>query len=103
MLYQGASHILNVCQVADRLSREPNISAIYSSDLKRALETAETIASKYGRLEVSCCAKLKIQSSSSNAYCGELAVPKVEGLVPSALDMGLFFWCKFKGCGIFWF
>ncbi|KMT09353.1 hypothetical protein BVRB_6g134470 [Beta vulgaris subsp. vulgaris] len=38
--------------VADRLSREPNISAIYSSDLKRALETAETIASKYGRLEV---------------------------------------------------
>ncbi|XP_057530293.1 phosphoglycerate mutase-like protein 4 [Amaranthus tricolor] len=38
--------------VADRLSREPNISAIYSSDLKRALETAEKIASKYGGLEV---------------------------------------------------
>ncbi|XP_021714254.1 phosphoglycerate mutase-like protein 4 isoform X2 [Chenopodium quinoa] len=34
--------------VAERLSREPNISAIYSSDLKRALETAEAIASRCG-------------------------------------------------------
>ncbi|KAL2906206.1 Phosphoglycerate mutase-like protein 4 [Bienertia sinuspersici] len=33
--------------VAERLSMEPNISAIYSSDLKRAFETAEMIASKY--------------------------------------------------------
>ncbi|KNA24192.1 hypothetical protein SOVF_017860 [Spinacia oleracea] len=38
--------------VADRLSKEPNISAVYSSDLKRALETAETIASRCGGLEV---------------------------------------------------
>ncbi|OMP02065.1 Histidine phosphatase superfamily, clade-1 [Corchorus olitorius] len=38
--------------IADRLSREPNISAIYSSDLKRALETAETIASSCGKLQV---------------------------------------------------
>ncbi|XP_021752383.1 phosphoglycerate mutase-like protein 4 [Chenopodium quinoa] len=37
--------------VAERLSREPNISAIYSSDLKRALKTAEAIASRCG-LEV---------------------------------------------------
>ncbi|XP_021714263.1 phosphoglycerate mutase-like protein 4 [Chenopodium quinoa] len=37
--------------VAERLSRDPNISAIYSSDLKRALKTAETIASRCG-LEV---------------------------------------------------
>ncbi|PNX57304.1 putative phosphoglycerate mutase GpmB-like protein, partial [Trifolium pratense] len=31
---------------------EPKISAVYSSDLKRALETAQTIASKCGGLEV---------------------------------------------------
>ncbi|XP_057986033.1 phosphoglycerate mutase-like protein 4 isoform X2 [Hevea brasiliensis] len=39
-------------QVAARLSREPKISAVYSSDLKRALETAETIAACCGGLEV---------------------------------------------------
>nr|KJB43645.1 hypothetical protein B456_007G210600 [Gossypium raimondii] len=38
--------------VADRLSKEPKISAVYSSDLKRALVTAETIAAKCGGLEV---------------------------------------------------
>ncbi|GLT76203.1 hypothetical protein SLA2020_478760 [Shorea laevis] len=38
--------------VADRLSREPKISAIYSSDLKRASETAEIIAARCGELEV---------------------------------------------------
>ncbi|XVF59474.1 hypothetical protein PTKIN_Ptkin07bG0278700 [Pterospermum kingtungense] len=38
--------------LADRLSREPEISAIYSSDLKRALETAETIAASCGKFEV---------------------------------------------------
>ncbi|KAJ8446622.1 hypothetical protein Cgig2_002784 [Carnegiea gigantea] len=39
--------------VADRLSREmTNISAVYSSDLKRALVTAEIIACKCGGLEV---------------------------------------------------
>ncbi|KAM0039681.1 putative phosphoserine phosphatase [Helianthus debilis subsp. tardiflorus] len=35
-----------------QLSRESKISAIYSSDLKRALETAETIASRCGGLQV---------------------------------------------------
>lgn len=39
-------------EVADRLSREPKISAIYSSDLQRAFETAQIIASRCGRLEV---------------------------------------------------
>lgn len=39
--------------VADRLSREPNISAVYSSDLKRAFETAQIIATSCGGLEVS--------------------------------------------------
>ncbi|KDP31898.1 hypothetical protein JCGZ_12359 [Jatropha curcas] len=38
--------------VADRLSKEPKISAIYSSDLKRASETAEIIAARCGGLEV---------------------------------------------------
>ncbi|KAI3503664.1 hypothetical protein L1887_32111 [Cichorium endivia] len=37
--------------VAERLSRESKISAIYSSDLKRALKTAETIANKCGGLQ----------------------------------------------------
>ncbi|KAE8655139.1 Phosphoglycerate mutase-like protein 4 [Hibiscus syriacus] len=37
--------------VADRLSKEPKISAVYSSDLKRALVTAETIAARCGGLE----------------------------------------------------
>ncbi|KAL7604958.1 hypothetical protein Lser_V15G20220 [Lactuca serriola] len=38
--------------VAERLSGESKISAIYSSDLKRALETAETIANRCGGLQV---------------------------------------------------
>ncbi|XVF17729.1 hypothetical protein REPUB_Repub10bG0148700 [Reevesia pubescens] len=38
--------------VADRLSKEPKISAVYSSDLKRALVTAETIAARCGGLGV---------------------------------------------------
>ncbi|KAF6172415.1 hypothetical protein GIB67_025920 [Kingdonia uniflora] len=37
--------------VAHRLSKEPKISAIYSSDLKRALETAQIIADSCGILE----------------------------------------------------
>ncbi|KAL1809900.1 hypothetical protein ACET3Z_026890 [Daucus carota] len=38
--------------VAARLSREPKISAVYSSDLSRAHETAEIIARNCGGLEV---------------------------------------------------
>ncbi|KAL8539546.1 hypothetical protein ACS0TY_001233 [Phlomoides rotata] len=38
--------------VADRLSREPRISAVYSSDLRRAFDTAEIIAKRCGVLEV---------------------------------------------------
>ncbi|GAA0158959.1 phosphatase [Lithospermum erythrorhizon] len=38
--------------VAERLSMEPKISIIYSSDLKRAHDTAETIARICGGLEV---------------------------------------------------
>ncbi|KAE7999581.1 hypothetical protein FH972_003992 [Carpinus fangiana] len=38
--------------VADRLSREPNISVVYSSDLKRALDTAQIIATSCCGLEV---------------------------------------------------
>ncbi|XP_073226922.1 phosphoglycerate mutase-like protein 4 isoform X2 [Cicer arietinum] len=38
--------------VADKLSRGPKISGIYSSDLQRAFETAQIIASKCGELEV---------------------------------------------------
>ncbi|KAK1363833.1 Phosphoglycerate mutase-like protein 4 [Heracleum sosnowskyi] len=38
--------------VAERLSREPKISAVYSSDLKRAVETAEIVAASCGGLEV---------------------------------------------------
>ncbi|KAF7141672.1 hypothetical protein RHSIM_Rhsim06G0046200 [Rhododendron simsii] len=38
--------------VADRLSKETAISAVYSSDLKRALETAHIIANKCGVSEV---------------------------------------------------
>uniref|UniRef100_A0A7N1A8R8 Uncharacterized protein n=1 Tax=Kalanchoe fedtschenkoi TaxID=63787 RepID=A0A7N1A8R8_KALFE len=38
--------------VAERLSKGPKISSIYSSNLKRAYDTAETIASCYGGIEV---------------------------------------------------
>ncbi|KAL6553138.1 hypothetical protein OROGR_006980 [Orobanche gracilis] len=38
--------------VADRLSREPKISAVYSSDLKRAFDTANIIAKSCGVPEV---------------------------------------------------
>ncbi|KAK6924085.1 Histidine phosphatase superfamily, clade-1 [Dillenia turbinata] len=38
--------------VAARLSKEPKVSVVYSSDLKRALETAQTIATICGGLEV---------------------------------------------------
>ncbi|XP_061352822.1 phosphoglycerate mutase-like protein 4 [Gastrolobium bilobum] len=43
---------LQAAAVADRLSREPKISAVYSSDLQRAFETAQIIASMCGGLEV---------------------------------------------------
>ncbi|XP_013599331.1 PREDICTED: phosphoglycerate mutase-like protein 4 [Brassica oleracea var. oleracea] len=39
-------------RVAERLSKEPRISYVYSSDLKRAFETAQIIAAKCGNLEV---------------------------------------------------
>lgn len=39
-------------KVAHRLSKEPKISAAYSSDLKRALETAQIIATSCGEIEV---------------------------------------------------
>ncbi|KAK6923013.1 Histidine phosphatase superfamily, clade-1 [Dillenia turbinata] len=38
--------------VAARLSKEPKVSVVYSSDLKRALETAQTVATICGGLEV---------------------------------------------------
>ncbi|CAN1311565.1 Phosphoglycerate mutase-like protein 4 [Linum perenne] len=38
--------------VAERLSNEPKISAVYSSDLKRAFYTAQEIAKRCGGLEV---------------------------------------------------
>uniref|UniRef100_A0A7N0T9E6 Phosphoglycerate mutase-like protein 4 n=1 Tax=Kalanchoe fedtschenkoi TaxID=63787 RepID=A0A7N0T9E6_KALFE len=38
--------------VAERLSKGPKISSVYSSDLKRASDTAETIASCCGGIEV---------------------------------------------------
>lgn len=38
--------------LADRHSREPKIDAVYSSDLKRAFETAQMIAKSCGVLEV---------------------------------------------------
>ncbi|KAG2263481.1 hypothetical protein Bca52824_070560 [Brassica carinata] len=38
--------------VAERLSKEPKISYVYSSDLKRAFETAQIIAAKCGNLEL---------------------------------------------------
>ncbi|KAK3023975.1 hypothetical protein RJ639_042865 [Escallonia herrerae] len=38
--------------VAERLSREPKFSIVYSSDLKRAAQTAEMIANSCGGLEV---------------------------------------------------
>lgn len=45
--------------VAERLSKEPEISAIYSSDLKRAFETAQIIARRCGCLEVKQVADLR--------------------------------------------
>ncbi|CAI0553748.1 unnamed protein product [Linum tenue] len=38
--------------VADRLSKESKISAVYSSDLKRAFDTAQAIADRCGGIEV---------------------------------------------------
>lgn len=43
---------LQSAAVAERLSKEPKISAVYSSDLRRALDTAEIIATSCGGLEV---------------------------------------------------
>lgn len=43
---------LDSAAVAERLSKEPKISAVYSSDLRRALDTAEMIATSCGGLEV---------------------------------------------------
>ncbi|KAK9670408.1 hypothetical protein RND81_13G200000 [Saponaria officinalis] len=38
--------------VAERLSTEPDITAVYSSDLKRAFDTAQMIAAKFHGLQV---------------------------------------------------
>lgn len=43
-------------KVADRVAKEFEISAVYSSDLKRALETAKTIANACGGIQVLACA-----------------------------------------------
>ncbi|KAL3722178.1 hypothetical protein ACJRO7_034531 [Eucalyptus globulus] len=48
--------------VADRLSKEREISAIYSSDLKRAIETAEVIAATCGVREVIKDPDLRVQN-----------------------------------------
>jgi probable phosphoglycerate mutase len=45
--------------VAERLSKKPKVSAVYSSDLKRAFETAETIARRCGVEEVIKCLDLR--------------------------------------------
>ncbi|KAL1541561.1 phosphoglycerate mutase (2,3-diphosphoglycerate-independent) [Salvia divinorum] len=45
--------------VADRISKEPKISAVYSSDLKRAFCTAEIIAKGCGVIEVTKEADLR--------------------------------------------
>ena len=39
-------------KVADRLAKGPKISLVYSSDLKRAYETAQIIAARCGGLNV---------------------------------------------------
>ncbi|XP_039003750.1 phosphoglycerate mutase-like protein 4 [Hibiscus syriacus] len=48
----GRQQAASVCCFLERLSQEPEISAVYSSDLKRSLETAETIAASFGKFEV---------------------------------------------------
>ncbi|XP_039158377.1 phosphoglycerate mutase-like protein 4 [Eucalyptus grandis] len=48
--------------VADRLFKEREISAIYSSDLKRAIETAEVIAAACGVREVIKDPDLRVQN-----------------------------------------
>lgn len=58
-------------KVADRLSRESKISAVYSSDLKRACETAKTIAACCGGVEVSTWMLIFLKSEfcrTSNMY-----------------------------------
>lgn len=43
---------MKIFKVAERLSKEPKVSYVYSSDLKRAFETAQIIAARCGNLEV---------------------------------------------------
>ncbi|KAH9692656.1 peptidase S9 domain-containing protein [Citrus sinensis] len=54
LLYVPRAQVRNpaLVKVADRLSKERATSAVYSSDLKRAFETAQIIGSKCGDLEV---------------------------------------------------
>ena len=39
-------------KVAERLGKEPKLNAVYSSDLKRAFDTAQMIAQSCGVLKV---------------------------------------------------
>lgn len=55
--------------MATRLSKEPKISAVYSSDLERALETAKMIVRSCGGVEVYDHQKLLYHVPFSHVNC----------------------------------
>ncbi|KAF3583079.1 hypothetical protein DY000_02036023 [Brassica cretica] len=70
---QSSSRVrLNESEIFITASKEPKISYVYSSDLKRVFETAQIIAAKCGTLE---------QSRASIGICKVLCIKKLPNFV----------------------
>ncbi|KAI9113656.1 hypothetical protein K1719_015583 [Acacia pycnantha] len=75
-------------RVAESLSRERKVSAVYSSDLKRAYETAQIIATKCGLLEVVIDPDLRERHLGVLQGMSRCEAPKTNPTAFEAMDRG---------------
>ncbi|KAK4260059.1 hypothetical protein QN277_003230 [Acacia crassicarpa] len=75
-------------EVPESLSRERKVSAVYSSDLKRAYETAQIIATKCGLLEVVIDPDLRERHLGVLRGMSRREAPKTNPTAFEAMDRG---------------